>query len=102
MEQETGQIDFTPVPLDAIALLQENNRLLHDIKRQNKVLIKQNYLNHQYQDLHTKLCFSKTKGVSYTEKQNRKTKHRLASKIKETYMTERLTDLSWSASNEDK
>jgi hypothetical protein len=87
---------------DIAALLQENNKLLQDIKRQNRVIIKQNFLNYQHQNLHTELCSSRAIAYSCSEKDKLENKYKIATKIKEVYLGEKLTDLSWSISDEDK
>jgi hypothetical protein len=86
---------------DVVASLTENNKLLHDIKRQNRSIIKQNYLNFQYHTLHIELCTSQALALSPSEVQKTKEKYQLAAKIKETYLNERLTDKSWSSSDEE-
>ncbi len=96
MKKETDQnvIDYDSVSFDVVAELQENNKLLRDIKRQNRVIIQQNYLNHLHQNLHTELCSPRAIAYSCSEKDKLENKYKIASKIKETYMAERLNDLS--------
>lgn len=111
MEKEAKQttIDYDSVPFDVVAGLEENNKLLHqiiqqnkDLKRQNRTIIKQNNLNSQIQTLHTELCTERSTAYSCSEKEKLDKKHKLASEMKEIYLGEKLTDLSWSISDEDK
>lgn len=104
MEKEAKQpiTDYDSVPFDVVAGLEENNKLLRDIKRQNRTIIKQNNLNSQIQTLHAELCSSRSIAYSCSEKEKLNEKYKLASKMKEIYLGEKLTDLSWSISDEDK
>jgi hypothetical protein len=75
-------------------LLQENNKLLHQIKHQNKVIILQNYLSYEYMtrlvDQHRTLSNTKSEV---------KAKNDYALLIKKTYLDQVELDKSWENSN---
>jgi len=89
------------VSCDTVALLQENNKLLREIKRQNRAIIKQNFLNFKHHTLHTQLCSSEFMMKPYNLETSLNEKYKLQTKIKEIYLTERLTDKSWSSDEDD-
>ncbi len=111
MEKEAKQpiTAYDSASFDVIAGLEENNKLLHqiiqqnkDLKRQNRAIIEQNNLSFQIQHLHTALCAPRTTTYSYDEKEMLGQKYIFLTKMKEIYLGEKLTDLSWSISDEDK
>ena len=97
MEKDTNQHpQDLSVSFDTVALLTENNQLLRQIKKQNRAILKQNYLHFKYETSLVESSTSKT--ISERELQQ---KHKFASKIKETYIAQRLADTSWESSDED-
>ena len=101
MENADNQTINQKPDKDLAQLLTENNKLLRGIKRQNRVIIKQNYLNFQHQTLHTELCASPSKGLLPYEEKKLNEKYTLQTKIKETYCTEKTNDNSWNSSDEE-
>ena len=87
-------------PQDVTELLKENNKLLRQIKRQNRSIIKQNYLNFECQKLHTELCSKQSPSYLCAEKHKIEKKYQLQTKINEVYFTEKC-DPSWSSSDKD-
>ena len=86
---------------DLMTLLTENNKLLHKIKRQNRAILKQNYLNFAHQKLLTERCSSKDNLLKAAYEKSVVQEYKLQTKIKETYASARYADHSWNSSDDD-
>jgi len=86
---------------DLMTLLTKQNELLHKIKRQNRTIIKQNYLNSAHQKLLTERCSSNSNLLRSSYEKSLKQETKLQSKIKETYASARNSDFSWNSSDDD-